>query len=190
MFIFVSGGVRSGKSAWAEECATHLDRSLSAGPLVYLATARVFDEEMRERVKLHQLRREQKGFLTVERQRNLCDIVPQIPAKATVLLECLGTWTANELFDDEGRVSDLDTVSQKIYADVSALRERAAHLLIVSNDIFSDGATYGKETEGYRSILGALHVRLAAVADVAVECVAGCPAVHRGAEKLIFRKRA
>jgi adenosyl cobinamide kinase/adenosyl cobinamide phosphate guanylyltransferase len=45
--------------------------------------------------------------------------------------------------------------------------------LVVSNDVFSDGVVYGRETELYRQALGALHVDLAREADLAVECVCG-----------------
>jgi len=66
----------------------------------------------------------------------------------------------------------------KIFDDVLSLRARAAHLLVVSNDVFSDGITYGEPTENYRRALGALHVKLADAADMAVECVAGLATLH------------
>ena len=50
MFLFVSGGVRSGKSEWAERAALALSPD---APRVYLATARVSDEDMRRRVERH-----------------------------------------------------------------------------------------------------------------------------------------
>ena len=50
--ILITGGARSGKSRYAEELAL----SLSKTP-VYVATAHVWDEEFRERVKKHQERR-------------------------------------------------------------------------------------------------------------------------------------
>ena len=73
MFVFVSGAVRSGKSKWAEQAAMVLS---PAGPRVYLATARVLDEEMRRRVERHQAARQGRGFLTIERPRDLEDILP------------------------------------------------------------------------------------------------------------------
>jgi adenosylcobinamide kinase/adenosylcobinamide-phosphate guanylyltransferase len=179
MFVFVSGAARSGKSAWAEEYAQRAARSDAR---IYLATARVFDQEMRDRVALHRTARKDRGFLTLERPSDLSGVVPLIPAGATVLLECLGTWTANELFDDAGRMTNPRAAFEKIHADSLLLRDRVKNLLIVSNDIFSDGIIYGGETEKYREILGALHVRFAAEANLAVECAAGCATIHRGGE--------
>jgi adenosylcobinamide kinase/adenosylcobinamide-phosphate guanylyltransferase len=185
MFVFISGAARGGKSEWAEECAKRMARP-DAGPRIYLATARVFDQEMRDRVARHQAARKDRGFLTLEQPSNLSGVVSLMPDGATVLLECLGTWTANELFDDEGRMRNPRAVFKKICADSLLLRTRVKNLLIVSNDIFSDGITCGRETEKYRETLGALHVRLAAEADVAVECAAGYARAHKGAEYLNF----
>ena len=50
--ILITGGQRSGKSTYAEKLAL----SLSANP-IYIATAHVWDEEFKERVKMHKLRR-------------------------------------------------------------------------------------------------------------------------------------
>ena len=47
--ILITGGARSGKSSHAEKLAL----SLSPTP-VYLATARIWDEEFRQRVIRHQ----------------------------------------------------------------------------------------------------------------------------------------
>lgn len=185
MFVFVSGAVRSGKSLWAEECAARLTgqeklpEKSSSGTAIYLATARIPDREMRERVARHRRERAKKGFLTVERARDLQDIVPQIPANATVLLECLGTWTANELFDGNGRICDGETAFEKIRAAVDEILVRASNLIIVSNELFSDGILYGGSVESYRRLLGRLHVRLASCADLAAEVAAGRLTVYR-----------
>ena len=50
--LLITGGARSGKSAYAERTAL----SLSPNP-IYLATARIWDEEFRQRVLRHQARR-------------------------------------------------------------------------------------------------------------------------------------
>ena len=199
MFIFVSGGTRSGKSEWAERAAVALS---SDTPRVYLATAQVSDEDMRRRVARHQAARKDRGFLTLERTRDLSGIFPNIPSDATVLLECLPNWLANEMFTGDGSVCDPALLEENIFQTALALKERCRHLLIVSDDIFSDGVTYTFDagevppappelhaayispvvgpppppddlTESYRRLLGRLHVRLAGAADVAVECVAG-----------------
>ena len=177
MFVFVSGAVRSGKSEWAEQAAMALS---PARPRVYLATARVLDEETRRRVERHQTARQGRGFLTIERPRDLEDILPSAPEGATVLLECLGNWTANELFNEDGNRADTERTVEKILKTALNLRDQSANLLIVSNDVFCDGVRYDAGTEAYLHALGTLHVLLAGEADVAVECASGLARMAKG----------
>ena len=178
MFVFVSGAVRSGKSEWAERAAMALSPS---GPRVYLATACVLDDEMRCRVELHQTARQGRGFSTLERPRDLEGVLPSLPRDATVLLECLGNWTANELFGEDGDIGDAERTVGKIHSTALMLRDRTANLLIVSNDAFCDGIRHDAGTDAYLRVLGALHVLLAKEADAAVECAFGLPRLVRGA---------
>ena len=178
MFVFVSGAVRSGKSEWAERAAMTLS---PVGPRVYLATARILDEEMRHRVERHQAARQGRGFSTIECPRDLEDILSSVPEDATVLLECLSNWTANELFGEDGDIADAERTIKKIHGTALMLRNRTANLVIVSNDVFCDGVRYDAGTEAYLRALGALHVLLAKEADVAVECAFGLPRLARGA---------
>ena len=177
MFVFVSGAVRSGKSEWAEQAAMALS---PRGPRVYLATAHVLDDEMRRRVELHQTARQGRGFSTLEHPRDLEGVLPSLPQNATVLLECLGNWTANELFGEDGGIEDAERTIKKIHRVALMLRDRTANLLIVSNDAFCDGVHYDAGTDAYLRVLGELHVILAKEADAAVECAFGLPRLARG----------
>ena len=141
MFVFVSGAVRSGKSEWAERAAMALSPS---GPRVYLTTTYVLDNEMRCRVELHQTARQGRGFSTLERPRDLEGVLPSLPRDATVLLECLGNWTANELFGEGGGIEDAERTIKKIHRVALMLRDRTANLLIVSNDTQRPGKSAQK----------------------------------------------
>jgi len=182
-FVFVSGAVRSGKSEWAETYVL----SLAAGnKLTYIATARADDPEMLRRVELHKAARKGKGFEALERYTDVGGAASLFPQGSTVLLECLGTLLANEMFNaaaprlEAPGLAAPSAYVRKIFDDILSLKARAAHLLVVSNDIFSDGVTYDEPTERYLQALGALHVKLAGIADLAVECVAGRAVFHRG----------
>ena len=170
MFVFVSGAARSGKSAWAEAYA--LSKADAGAPLVYLATARVYDQEMAKRVLLHQKARKGKGFETLERDSDISGVISRLSSSSTVLLECLGTLLANEMFG-HGKNETAPALCGKLYEEILLLKTKVANLLVVSNDIFSDGVSYDAETERYRRTLGALHVRLAGETDLAVECACG-----------------
>ncbi|MBQ7263668.1 MAG: bifunctional adenosylcobinamide kinase/adenosylcobinamide-phosphate guanylyltransferase [Synergistaceae bacterium] len=170
MFVFVSGAARSGKSAWAERAAVAL---AGAGPKVYLATARVEDEDMARRVERHRAMRAGKGFVTIERARGMMEILALVEPGATVLLESLSTWAANETFLPDGGIVGARAVEREILASVMALRARVRHLVIVSDDVSMDGARLDGPTEGYVRLLARLHVALAREAGAAVEVSCG-----------------
>ena len=65
--IFVTGGAKSGKSKFAEELILSLNNGKQEN--VYLATSLVFDEEMKEKVRLHKERRK-NDWGTVETYKN------------------------------------------------------------------------------------------------------------------------
>ena len=162
MFILISGASGSGKSLHAEEMLAKLQGSKK----FYVATAKVYDDEMAERVKRHQARRRGKNFTTIERPRDLgaLDVHPG----SSVLVEALTTWLANEMFEGVG-----DGAAGKILDEVRRLEAKCGNLILVADDIFADGVIYDELTERYRKTLADLMITLAAEADEVVECVAG-----------------
>ena len=89
---FITGGARSGKSSFAQKIA----ESESKNP-VYLATARVWDEDFRHRIKRHQNDRG-PHWTTMEPEKELsaCDVDDK-----TVLLDCITLWLTNIFFDNQ-----------------------------------------------------------------------------------------
>ena len=167
MFIFIAGMTRSGKSQYAELRAAELGRDSQK---IYVATAEIHDTEMLRRVDLHRKRRKGMGFTTIERYRDLGELV--LPENACVLVESLTVWTANEMFIGEN-VNHY--AGEKVYSDFMSIYSRVKDIVLVSDDIFSDGVEYDALTEEYMRILGGLHVRLAAIADEVIEVVSGLP---------------
>ena len=166
MLILISGQADSGKSLYAE---TRLSEFRSS-PKIYLAMSKIVDEEMRERVKKHQAMRSGKGFITVEKTQNLGRL--EIPTGSAIMIESLTAWTANEMFTETG-VKESGHVVTKILSDLSRLLEHAENIVIVSDDIFSDGVEYDALTEEYVKTLALLTVKIAEIADEVVEFVSG-----------------
>ena len=75
----------------------------------------------------------------------------ELPERGVVLLECLSNLTANEMFETEGAGEGTEA---RVLSGVKALLEKSAHLVIVTNDIFSDGITYDEVTALYQERLG------------------------------------
>ena len=170
MFALYLGGSGSGKSELAEALAV----SCPAARRYYIATMDASDEESERRIARHRRLRAGKGFTTIEFPVHLEDVT--LPEPGTALLECLSNLLANEIYSPEGRGEDSVEV---ILDGIEAVARQASDLIVVSNDVFEDGAEYAGETERYRRMLGKLHRRLAAQADLVIEAVQGIPVVLR-----------
>ncbi len=169
MLAVITGGSGSGKSEYAEGVATSLAKR-DGLPLYYIATMRPFGAEGKWRVERHRKLRAGKGFETIECYVNLKE--QTLPEQGVVLLECMSNLTANEMFESEGAG---DATVEAVITGVKALKERCSHLVIVTNDIFSDGMTYEEETRRYQERLGEINRRIAAEADEVTEVVCGIP---------------
>lgn len=174
MLILVTGGSGSGKSAFAE------DRVLSLGEAkrIYIATMHPFDQESFKRIERHRKMRVGKGFDTIECYTGLKDV--PISGDSVVLLECMSNLTANEMFEENG--AHQNTV-EEILAGVQKLKERARHVVIVTNEIFSDAAFFEGDMDTYLKDLGKINQETAQMADEVVEVVYGIPVYHKCMKK-------
>lgn len=171
MIHIVTGGSGSGKSAFAEEQIV----KFSGDRRIYIATMYPFDEESRRRVERHRRMRAGKRFETVECYTHLENL--EIPAGADVLLECMSNLTANEMYREDGAG---EQTCGAVCRGISALAERAGNLVVVTNEVFSDGIVYDPETERYLEYLGRINQYLAQIADRVTEVVYGIPVCVKG----------
>ena len=170
MFITVTGGSGSGKSAFAEEQIL----KFPPGNRIYIATMMCFDEESRKRVARHRQMRKDKQFETLECYTDLEHAA--IPYGSTVLLECMSNLTANEIFSPDGAK---DQAYEAVCRGLLPLKEQAGHVCVVTNEIFSDGISYDMETQNYQRVLGKLNAFLAEISDACYEVVYGIPLKFR-----------
>lgn len=185
-FIFITGGVRSGKSSFAEQLTHQLagDRQL-----VYVATGVAFDAEMKRRIQHHQQLREGLGWLTLEHPTDFSTLLPRILQHAIVLWDCATTWLANECYIDDAWQTPL--LQQRIEAmqqTILALHEAGTPLVIVSNEVLDAPIPRYAETETYTRKLGEVHQWFVREATVAIEMQYGHQKIWKGAtefEKLL-----
>lgn len=174
MLVVVTGGSGSGKSTFAEETVL----SLGEARRIYIATMQAFDEESHRRIRRHRHMRAGKGFETIERYTELDELL--IPKDCVVLLECMSNLVANEMFREGGFHPE---VAEKITEGVKNLLSQAKHVVIVTNEIFSDGILYEEESEQYKKELGQINQKLAEMAEEVVEVVYGIPVWHKGGKE-------
>lgn len=169
MFVLVTGGSGSGKSEYAE----NLVCSLPGERRFYIATMRPWDEEGKRRIGRHRGMRAGKGFETLEQYTDLELLDLPWPGSA-VLLECMSNLAANEFYRDSNLAED------RIMNGVLKLMRSCRHLVVVTNEVFSDGGRYDRETLEYMGLLGRLNLRMAALADRVTEVVYKIPVSVKG----------
>ena len=170
MLTLVTGGAASGKSEYAERLAAACD-----GPRVYIATMRPLDKESVARIEKHRAARADRRFSTIERYHDLKGL--RLPCGTNaVLLECMSNLAANELF---GEGSAGKAAVSAILDGVDALCAQARDVVIVSNELFSDGEAYAPETLCYLDVLVEIHRTVAQRAHRVIEVVCGIPVIHK-----------
>ena len=187
MLHIVYGGSASGKSSYAESFAMSLQ---GEGRLLYIATMYPYkwntteiDPETMQRIERHRAMRADKGFDTVECYRHVEHIVAK--RQDVLLLECMSNLLANELYlePDSNAGSDMaetmSPVSNKIVQALIDLSTRVQDVVIVTNDVFSDGGslTYDESTREYVKNLAEINCALARVAETVTEVVCGIPVI-------------
>ncbi len=93
-----------------------------------------------------------------------------------VLLECMSNLLTNLFYSP---LYDRTELAELIASDLLWLNGQAKDLIVVTNEVFSDGGGYGEETEEFRRILGRINRSLAAEADRVAEVVFGIPVVWK-----------
>ncbi len=168
MLHLITGGSASGKSLYGERMAVETQKAFR----YYLATMRPWGEEGRKRVLRHQEQRAGKGFETMEAYHCLEMRALQTKSRAdtVILLECMSNLVANELFEAGG--SD-EEIARRIQEGIRYLQRCAEIVIVVTNEVFSDGAEYEAETMRYIRLLGQVNQRLASMADQVTEVVYG-----------------
>ncbi|NUK31206.1 bifunctional adenosylcobinamide kinase/adenosylcobinamide-phosphate guanylyltransferase [Parageobacillus sp. VR-IP] len=182
MMVFISGGVRSGKSKVAEGYARKL--AIPEFSLHYIATASADDDEMKQRIIHHQKRREKQPIQWATWEQPVCldQLVGSFTKEDVVLLDCLTNWLANELFRDGSWKEEKLCFRKAAYMweTLERLAGACKALIIVSNELFCGGVPADIGTYHYMKMLGWLHQKIVAEAEVAVLVQHGVATVKKG----------
>ena len=160
--ILITGGQRSGKSGEAERLAL----SLAANP-VYVATARVWDEEFRERVRLHQERRG-KQWTNIEEEKELSrhDVSGRV-----VVIDCVTLWLTNYFFEAENAA--VKDILEAVKAEFDRFTAQDATFIFVTNEIGSGGVSENALQRRFTDLQVWMNQYIAQKADEVILMVSG-----------------
>lgn len=169
--VLVTGGARSGKSTFAERYAAQGKRRVA-----YIATAQIYDEEMQERVNIHQSRRP-VSWLTFEAPYGAELAMSQAVQEAeAVLFDCLTLYTSNLLLaldapaDREKRRQVVLTAIDKLLASA---KQEHADVIFVTNEVGSGIVPDNALAREYRDVAGLVNQKVAGLADEVYLVVSG-----------------
>ena len=188
--IFVTGGAKSGKSKFAEEMLLKLNYGKQKN--IYLATSLVFDEEMKEKVRLHKKRRKDEWF-TVETYKNFENELSNFfenndKIKNNMLVDCLTNMITNIIFENQN--IDWDNFEKKLYIqtleklnkdvehsviELLNVADQFENAIIVSNELGMGLVPSYPLGRYFREIAGKMNQIVAETADEVYLVVSGIP---------------
>jgi len=163
----VTGGARSGKSRFAEGLVRAFGR-----PLVYIATAEAWDDEMRTRIATHRTDRG-ADWHTEEAPIDLAGALGRVAPDRAVLVDCATLWLTNILLAERDIGAETDCL-------LAACAACPAPVVVVTNEVGCSIVPENALARRFRDEQGRLNQRLAAQADRVALVVAGLPLWLKG----------
>jgi len=163
MIVYVTGGTRSGKSKYAQQMALQL-----TGNPVYVATARIWDDDFAKRVERHKTERGSEWTL-LESEQN----VHLLPIENQVaVIDCVTLWLTNLFMSND---QDIDKSLIAFKAEIDSLENLKGTFIVISNEI---GMGVHAETEigrKFTDLQGWANQYVAGKASEAIFMVSGLP---------------
>lgn len=170
--ILITGGERSGKSSYSETLAL----SMSNNP-VYIATAHIWDEEFKERVRIHQQRRgPQWTNIEEETQLSNCKI-----ENRCAVIDCITLWLTNiiqPLLKND--TFDVNLALEIAKKELDSFLNQDATFIFVTNEIGSGGVSSNAMQRRFTDLQGWVNQHLAQKADEVILMVSGIAVKIKG----------
>lgn len=175
----VLGGVRSGKSAFAESKVASLGQ-LNGGSILYVATGVAFDDEMTERIQRHQSSRPE-SWITLEEPTKLAErmiqVLGQEPSPGAVIVDSIDVWVGNLLMENENESKQ--AMEEIVIKETNKLLVLTAmsdqSFVFVSSEVGMSLVPIEPLGRRFQDILGLVNQRIAATATEVHMVIAGIP---------------
>lgn len=174
MIILVTGGARSGKSSFAENLYKN------ENDVVYIATSKIFDKEMENRVEAHRKQRP-ITWRTFEANYNLDKAVEK---EDFYLLDCITLLSSNIMYDITKDLEDIDfstqekvekRITNELDKLINKIRRENKNLILVTNELGMSIVPENKLARIYRDVQGRINQKVAKESDQVYLVVCGLP---------------
>jgi adenosylcobinamide kinase/adenosylcobinamide-phosphate guanylyltransferase len=173
--IFILGGVRSGKSRFAQELAKKLSKKV-----LFVATGEPLDEEMRARIDEHKKARP-KSWRTLEMPTNIGQqLGAEIGDAEVVIIDCLTLLVSNRIGEELDYLKAEKQVMAEINELIAGMDKLRASFIIISNEVGTGLVPEARLGRIYRDILGKANQLVAQHANEVYFMVAGIPMKMKG----------
>ncbi len=163
MIHLITGGQRSGKSSYAQKLAL----SLTDSP-IYIATARVLDEDFEQRVERHKQDRDER-WTTLEVDKELSNL--DLEGKVAVI-DCITLWLTN-FFMDTGQ--DVDRSLEPAKQELEKLFQQDATVIVITNEIGMGTHAQTESGRKFTDLQGWMNQHIAQKANEVTLMVSGIP---------------
>ena len=177
--VFVTGGAKSGKSAFAESLC--IERNDKTG---YIATSIPFDDEMKEKVRLHKERRP-SNWKTYEIYEDVFKIIENVSKECdTVMLDCITLMVNNLMFKYDMNPQDLSNEELEMMDEyifnqfeklIEEIRKTEIYFVFVTNEIGMGVVPANKLSRIYANTVGKINQYVASNSDEAYLVISGIP---------------
>lgn len=163
----VTGGAASGKSQYSESLirACRLDK-------IYLATAQIWDDEMKGKVEKH-VETRGANWLTVETGTDLARAITAQDRNAAMLVDCLTMWITAKMMADEPALPEVDNV-------ISAIQSRTGPTVVVTNEVGQGVVPDTAMGRAFRNEQGRINQQFGAQAQTVIAVMSGLPLALKG----------
>ncbi len=175
--MLVLGGVRSGKSRYAEELARGQARAVTL-----IATAEARDEEMAARIEAHRHHRDVRWRVIEEPLALAATLRATISPESLVIVDCLTVWLSNLLGGQ-----DADAARRETQALLDTLSSLTGDCILISNEVGFGIIPANALARRFGDEAGVLHQRIARQCDRVVLMVAGVPLTVKDPQALMPR---
>lgn len=170
---YVTGGVRSGKSEYAEKLA-----AASNQPVLYVAFGVKTDAEMQNRIEKHQQRRPHTWGI-VEEPYELVSSCDQYRDYQVIMVDCFSTWLTNRVIqipEDELRQEKYRIeIKAEVKAWLTQIQEMSQQVIVVSSEVGLGGVAMSPLGRLFHDLLGECNQMIAQAADEAYAVLSGLP---------------